>query len=80
MEFHICQTSKKMLNSKNTMQVIKMLVFLLEHITINMQTKLAKAKKRAENCLKYIEGKDFDLPIFYDVEDGSLNGLSKRNF
>ena len=39
---------------------------------------IGEGKKEAENCLKYIEGKSFDLPIFYDVEDGSLNGLSKE--
>lgn len=26
-------------------------------------------KKEAENCLKYIDGKHFDLPIYYDLED-----------
>lgn len=39
---------------------------------------IGEGKKEAENCLKYIEGKSFDLPIFYDVEDGSINGLSKE--
>ncbi len=39
---------------------------------------VGEGKKEAENCLKYVEGKSFDLPIFYDVEDGSLNGLSKE--
>lgn len=39
---------------------------------------IGEGKKEAENCLKYIEGKKFELPIFYDVEDGSLNGLSKE--
>ena len=39
---------------------------------------IGEGKKEAENCLKYIAGKSFDLPIFYDVEDGSLNGLSKE--
>lgn len=36
-----------------------------------------EGKKEAENCLKYLDGKQLDLPIFYDVEDGSLNGLDK---
>lgn len=39
---------------------------------------VGEGKKEAENCLRYIEGKSFELPIFYDVEDGSLNGLSKE--
>lgn len=39
---------------------------------------IGEGKKEAENCLKYIEGKKFDLPIFYDVEDGSVSGLSKE--
>lgn len=39
---------------------------------------IGEGKKEAENCLKYIEGKNFDLPIFYDVEDGSIDGLSKE--
>ncbi len=39
---------------------------------------IGEGKKEAENCLKYVAGKAFDLPIFYDVEDGSLNGLSKE--
>ena len=39
---------------------------------------IGEGKKEAENCLKYIEGKSFDLPIFYDVEDGSVSGLSKE--
>lgn len=39
---------------------------------------IGEGKKEAENCLKYVEGKSFDLPIFYDVEDGSLDGLSKE--
>lgn len=39
---------------------------------------IGEGKKEAENCLKYIAGKNFDLPIFYDVEDGSVSGLSKE--
>jgi GH25 family lysozyme M1 (1,4-beta-N-acetylmuramidase) len=34
------------------------------------------AEKEADNCLKYIGNREFDLPIFYDVEDSSVQGLS----
>ena len=34
------------------------------------------AKKEANNCLKYLNGKSLDLPIFYDIEDSSVQGLS----
>lgn len=29
-------------------------------------------KKEAQNCLKYLNGRDLDLPVFYDVEDDSM--------
>ncbi len=34
------------------------------------------AKKEAENCLKYLNNKPLDLPIFYDIEDKTVQGLS----
>lgn len=37
------------------------------------------AKLEAMNCLKFLEGKDLDLPVFYDVEDEIYLGkLSKE--
>lgn len=38
---------------------------------------IGEGAKEAENCLKYLGGKQLDLPIFYDIEDGSVQGLSK---
>lgn len=36
------------------------------------------AKMEAENCLKFISGKQFDLPIFYDLEDNTTGKSSKE--
>ena len=36
------------------------------------------AKLEAENCLKFIKGKTFEVPIFYDVEDKNQTNLSKE--
>ncbi len=33
--------------------------------------------KEAENCLKYLAGRKIDLPIFYDVEDNSMNHINE---
>lgn len=38
-----------------------------------------EGKKEAENCLKYIAEKEFELPIFYDIEDNSIQGLSTED-
>lgn len=38
-------------------------------------TSVDNAKLEAENCLKFIKGKDFDLPIYYDVEDKTIEPL-----
>ena len=35
------------------------------------------ARKEAENCLRFINGKTFDLPIFYDVEDDTTATADK---
>lgn len=35
------------------------------------------AEKEAENCLSYIKGKEFDLPIFYDLEETRTSNLGK---
>ena len=34
-------------------------------------------KKEAKNCLKYLNGRDLDLPIFYDVEDPSMGSVNE---
>lgn len=34
------------------------------------------ARLEAENCLKFINGKQFDLPVFYDVEDENTTGTA----
>lgn len=36
------------------------------------------AKLEAENCLKFIKGKKFDLPIFYDVEDKNQQNIDRN--
>lgn len=36
------------------------------------------ARLEAENCLKFIQGKKFDLPIFYDVEDDKTTGTADK--
>ena len=36
------------------------------------------AKLEAENCLKFIDGKQFELPIFYDVEDNDTTGQADK--
>lgn len=38
---------------------------------------IADAKNEANACLKVIKGKTFELPIYYDMEDGSQTGFSK---
>lgn len=38
---------------------------------------IGEGRKEAENCLKYLNDKKLDLPIYYDVEDGTVNSLSK---
>lgn len=41
-------------------------------------TDVEGAKLEAENCLNFIQGKSFELPIFYDIEDPSQENLSKE--
>lgn len=36
------------------------------------------AKAELENCLAFISGKDFDLPIFYDLEDAKTTGQASK--
>ena len=36
------------------------------------------AELEAENCLKFINGKQFDLPVFYDVEDEKTTGKADK--
>ena len=38
---------------------------------------IGEGTKEAENCIKYLDGKALELPIYYDVEDSSIAGLSK---
>lgn len=40
-------------------------------------TSVENSWKEAENCLKFIKGKQFDLPIFYDIEDKCILPLGK---
>lgn len=37
------------------------------------------AYKEAENCLKFIKGKTFELPVFYDLEEDKTAILGKSN-
>lgn len=37
-------------------------------------TRVENAKFEAQNCLDYIKGKDFDLPIYYDLENKDTIG------
>ena len=37
---------------------------------------IAGARLEAENCLRFINGKEFDLPVFYDVEDEDTTGTA----
>lgn len=41
-------------------------------------TSIENAIKEAENCLSYIEGKEFDLPVFYDLEAECVRRLGKE--
>ena len=41
--------------------------------------KIGDGRKEAENCLKYINGKSFEYPIFYDLEDKTSQGLSTKD-
>lgn len=41
-------------------------------------TSIENAIKEAENCLSYIEGKEFDLPVFYDLEAECVKRLGKE--
>lgn len=39
---------------------------------------IEEAKAEAKNCLKFIKGKEFDLPIFYDLEDANTTGKASK--
>lgn len=41
--------------------------------------KIADGTLEAQNCLDFIKGKTFDLPIFYDLEDKTTSVLGKNN-
>ena len=36
------------------------------------------ATLEAENCLNFIKGKEFDFPVFYDIEDEKTTGLADK--
>ncbi len=38
---------------------------------------VSDAKNEAAACLKVLKGKNFELPVFYDMEDGSQTGFGK---
>ena len=38
---------------------------------------VADAKREAVACLKVLKGKSLELPVFYDMEDGSQTGFTK---
>ena len=38
---------------------------------------VGEGKKEAENCLRYLGNKKLDLPIYYDVEDNSMNYINE---
>lgn len=40
-------------------------------------TSVADAKKEAEVCLSILKGKQFEYPIYYDLEDSSMVGCGK---
>lgn len=35
-------------------------------------TNVSNAEKEAQNCLNYLDGKELDLPVFYDLEDKTI--------
>lgn len=40
---------------------------------------IADARREAEACLKVLKGKTLELPVFYDMEDGSQTGFLKED-
>lgn len=40
-------------------------------------TSVAAAKQEAETCIKVLSGKQFEYPIYYDLEDASMTGCGK---
>lgn len=40
-------------------------------------TSVATAKREAEVCLSILKGKQFEYPIYYDLEDASMTGCGK---
>ena len=52
---------------------IKMGVYLYSYVT-----SIENAKLEAKNCLNFIKGKKFDLPVFYDLEDKLTKVLGKN--
>lgn len=52
---------------------IKIGVYLYSYVT-----SVTNAKLEAQNCLNFIKGKTFDLPVFYDLEDKITKVLGKH--
>lgn len=38
---------------------------------------IGEGRKEAQNCLKYLDGKKIELPIFYDLEDKSMRYINE---
>ena len=38
---------------------------------------IGEGRKEAENCLKYLGGKQLELPIYYDLEDSSMRYINE---
>lgn len=41
--------------------------------------KIGDGRKEAENCLRYLQNRYLDMPIFYDLEDKTSQGLSTED-
>lgn len=38
---------------------------------------IGEGRKEAENCLRYLGNKNFDLPSYYDLEDSSMRYINE---
>lgn len=41
-------------------------------------TSIENSEKEANNCLRFINGKTFDLPVYYDLEESSIAQYGKN--
>lgn len=39
---------------------------------------VAEAEQEAKVCIEWMKGRQFEYPVFYDMEDSSIQGLGKR--